>query len=597
MSTNSNTNAAKGKKKNFKPRGKKFQKTDKFNRESDKFSVENGGYSKSNDPAWYSNNPQLVKDVASLSFGSAVGTKQNRFAANAMNNVAIPGICVLNYVPAAGYGDNATSPLNVASRNLMTFIRQMNSGAKNYDAPDLMLYILAMDQGISFLEWMKRIYGVLRIYNPVNRYYPKAIVEAMDVDFDDLLNNIADFRAFVNMYATKLSALPVPANMSYTYKHKWLNSSIFTDSPSPKAQTYIFNPEGFWIYSLIGQSGLKRANQEDAPIGSGYLEYVDRKWFYDKNLVAWRSYDRKMLFSDIVRYANMILDPLLYTIGDQDFNTIGGDILKAYTPSGVYRAELISEDYVTLPIYDETVLMQIQNLTMYGYFGDVDPANNTHYDVWQDADARYLVTEPHGTWLSYKYYDDYLMDRYILSHGAALEPAQVMEASRLSTILVEDTTHNVDDEVRLNYECAGSEIITRAFIFFYGHEVTEDGSRAGAWELRRYYELNSDYGRLIRLDDIIDGSITPQELAISTAYTEEMISALSQFDWHPLLVHKTQVQYEDPKSPGEFLYANAMSRQFFGDVNNYAIVSEQDLRQLSEVALLSQFGIEGFGRK
>lgn len=143
----------------------------------------NAQKSKPNDPRWYAQNPQLLRDTASFPYSWPLGNKLNLGQhAPEINKGSIPGIMGIYTAPTFGWADNPNSPINVAARNVYSYVRHANSGHANYDAPDLMLYLCAMDSIYSYLSYLKRVYGVVSTYSYTNRYYPKAVIQAMHVD-------------------------------------------------------------------------------------------------------------------------------------------------------------------------------------------------------------------------------------------------------------------------------------------------------------------------------------------------------------------------------------------------------------------------------
>lgn len=94
-------------------------------------------------------NPQLVKDVASLSFRTPLGSPSglpSRSNPVGRDRRSIPGIMNLYFVPTIGSSTaGESSAINIAAKNIYSFVRHENSGRINYDAPDLMLYLLALD--------------------------------------------------------------------------------------------------------------------------------------------------------------------------------------------------------------------------------------------------------------------------------------------------------------------------------------------------------------------------------------------------------------------------------------------------------------------
>ena len=282
--------------------------------------------SKDNDPSWYALNPQLLKDAASYPYAWPLGNKLNLGDKGTLiNKGSLPGILVMNWAPTIGYSTDGTSPVNVASINTYTKVRHDNSGHANYDHADYMIYLLAMDSVYAFHSWMRRVYGCMLTYSNTNRYYPRAIVQAMGVDFDALQSNLADFRQYINTYAIKASALAVPANMSFMTKHYWMSEGLYYDSQQDKPQTYLFNPLGFYKFELVNVSDL------DVPHGA--LKFANL--FYNEGAenvtIPGCKQDQLLNLYDIVAYGDSLLAPI---ISDEDFGIMSGDTLKSFGIGG-----------------------------------------------------------------------------------------------------------------------------------------------------------------------------------------------------------------------------------------------------------------------
>lgn len=109
-----------------------------------------------NDPGWYEVSPELTRDVASIPFNIITGSglpKVNvpnsgttiAMLGNDFSDCALPGVFAIRYVPTIGTSAGPTSAVNVAGRSIYSWVRHQNSGHSNYEAVDLLDYILAMD--------------------------------------------------------------------------------------------------------------------------------------------------------------------------------------------------------------------------------------------------------------------------------------------------------------------------------------------------------------------------------------------------------------------------------------------------------------------
>lgn len=292
-----------------------------------------------NDPAWYASNPVLLRDAASYPFSFVTGASNihdpviwNNDNVESMPLDQIPGIASFHVYPTIGTSVNATDPINVASQSVYSFVRHANSGHSNYDPADLMLYILAMANMYSFLVWCQRLYGYALTYDQRNRYIPKDLIRANDVDADDLRNNLANFRFWINTLIAKMVSFAVPATMSVFSRMSFMYSDYYIEGTSIKEQLYQFVPEGFYKFGL-----------DDASMGN--LTWEPFNW------------STLMKVKDIMAYGDGLFDAIW---SQEDFGIMSGDILKAYGDN-IIKLSQIPEAYSMVPKFDPMVLTQMKN--------------------------------------------------------------------------------------------------------------------------------------------------------------------------------------------------------------------------------------------
>lgn len=562
----------------------------------------NAQKSKPNDWRWYAQNEQLLKDSASFPYSWPLGNKLN-LGVNApeVNKGSLPGVMAIWTAPTFGWSDNPNSPVNVAARNIYSYVRHANSGHANYDAPDLMLYMCAMDSIYSYLAFLKRIYGVISTYSYTNRYYPKAVVTAMTVDYDDVQRNLADFRGFINSFAVKVGSMCIPASMSYMAKHMWMYSGLYYDSDQDKAQTYLFVPNNLYRYTLDGD-------------GAGMLEgFSFAEYYTTRGTGNEPSY---MNFEALRKIADDMLNPILRS---EDMNIMSGDILKAFGSANIYKVEGIGETYTVLPSYEPEVLDQIQNMSLMGRFkfGDSDKmTQDGAAKLYQDTTKGWLVfkplfTHPYEFTLADEEFPGqnvFISDRIVTFEHGDISPANTMEATRMTNIAREYSKEHTD-----SYEVhtLGSEVGLFARIYYY---VVDNG----VWELRNTDSIYTGLTHILNLksnqiytnikENMDSAAVGTAQDAVQTylssmfmdfrdalAKDANLVHRLSQFNRHPAVAITTGLQDVDT---GNRHVAPAYGRfnGFIFDVNYYTIVGEEDLRVMSEIALLSQFNITQYGR-
>lgn len=334
----------------------------------------------SNDPAWYSTDPSLLRDAASIPFSWSVGTPiamnyaypsgtaaEQEFTDD---NLVIPGLCVLDLIPTVGYAEDQSSPINVASTALYSFVRHANSGHANYDSPDLMVYCIAMANVYAYINFLQRIYGCGLMYDQRNRYLPEALVAAQDVNFDDLVGNLAQMRYGINMIIAKAASLAVPSSITYFNRQAFIYANIYCEGTSTKDQMYMYNPFGFLVF-----------NEYEVVGGASGLTF---KKFADPTT--------KYRVSDLIKFGNQMLQPIL---DSEDLNIMSGDILKAYGDGGIIKLAPLGLDYNLLPTFNIGVLEQMHNATITHISvklpggGTTTPTNNTAM-VFQNSGKGWL---------------------------------------------------------------------------------------------------------------------------------------------------------------------------------------------------------------
>lgn len=374
-----------------------------------------------NDPMWYAKNPQLLKDAASLAFSNRTGDYMDFGVTNASQATgAIPGIMALEWVPSVGTITNTdgsgtpildnTDAINCAAKNIYSFVRHANSGASNYDAPDLAMAIVAADSVFSMIAHAIRAYGLMRVWDQKNRYVPKAMLSAVGISGlgDDY--SLADFRYDINYCIAKSSVIWVPSNLTFITRHFWMNSNVYKDGDNPKSQLYVYRQVGWWKFS-----GTFFAE------GSGCMAqgYVSSSTGGSIN---------PMTAKELIAVINDLLDPI---IEDEDLGIMFGDILKAYGKENIYSINEIAEDYTVLPVFSKEVLMQIHNSLAYpvGLNNLIQDADtNTIYES-----ALYL---PDSTSDAQKIGVMCIPPKFLFDYeGEIPEPENIMVSSRLMPTL------------------------------------------------------------------------------------------------------------------------------------------------------------------
>lgn len=330
--------------KKFNPRNRN---SDVANQNREKEEVRRSRDPKPNDPKWYTLDGALSRDVGTVVFNRPLGKALEFSDSNGQTRkYQVPGIASIYTVPSIGKCDMQNDPFNVAGFNIYTWLRTKISGTRSYDPADLMFYLQAMDSAYSYLAFMTRVYGIARVYSGVNRYVGDAMLQATGVSPADIRKNLANYRAYINSYITKLSAFIVPKTMHVFEKHFNMYSQIYMDYPLAKSQFYMYVPAMLWKY-------------EEAAAGPR-LRTTEVVGFWDTDHIGFGT----IPYEGLVERGNNIINALM---SSEDCATISGDLLRAYE-GDVWRLSPLTEDTACVPIHSEEMLVQIHNTKFIGTY-------------------------------------------------------------------------------------------------------------------------------------------------------------------------------------------------------------------------------------
>lgn len=514
----------------------------------------------SNDITWYTKSVNLLGAAASLPYGYPVGNPINFDNGNfsiyttpGYRYDAVPGIMTLALLTGPGDSKDVNSPVNVAARDIYSYVRYANSGHANYDPVDLMMYILAWDEVSMWLANARRVYGAMYTYNSQNKYAPKYLVEALGFDYDDLNANLAQFRYAINAATNRFNSLNMPNNMSYLTRHVWLYSNIYSDGTSPKSQLYAYVPAACRVYN------------ETTSSQGGYLDTIP---------LAYYGGTEQLTFTKWVEITNQLLNAL---IGSEDIGIMSGDILKAFGSDKTIVTPTISDVYSVAPVYNEEVLSQFQNATIVN--GAMPKAEEAKvWNITQDPsiDQGIILYDP-----TFKIPFPGKANGVASNANRVLslnindpKPGDTMVASRLMTITecVGEVTTPSNPTV-IHCLTAGTEIPVTGYISA-GYRFTEGGKPK--YGIAKYtVGMNFSY-------NATNSPTSQSEFRTLIG----VLAKMSAFKFHPMDTVMSYTYTEGSSQP-----ASRGALQYFFEVDNYTIIDVETLRQMHETAVLSEFDV------
>lgn len=306
-----------------------------------------------------------------------------------------------------------------------------------------------------------------------------------------------------------------------------------------------------------------------------------------------------------------MVNPIL-TNYDEDFGIISGDIMKAYDANSLYKLPAVPEEFAIAPEYSEEVLSQIQNITLLGnYIHDfnyrqvVSPTapnagaliHSPALDVSMNVSIDQNVTLGDSVNIMSDNFVSAAQSRLVTLNLSSPEPGDTMVATRLTAMVGKPTSYTAEvitqgDGRYLRVtakDCAlltaGTEWATRAFVYKiagYGSTYKVDA-----------IDIDMDaYLPEVRFRGTYVGGITPEGGVRGTELYLKRSVRLSHFRFHPLVV--ATMMYMDVDSTNSVINAIDIhgSRNYYNfEIDNYTVLSESDLEQLNEIAVLSLLNI------
>lgn len=528
-----------------------------------KFPVRKLKSTHSNDPQWYFKSADILKDVASFSYGKPLGTALNLptqyDAATSPGDIsswnAIPGVMSLVLAPTVGISINAQSPLNLGAQNIYTRVRYKNSGAANYDPPDLMLYYIAMSSLYSAWNWMKRIYGYASKYSATNWYKAPAYAKLDKIDLEDIVRNLANFRAYLNMAADRISAFCVPSVFSYMIRHSWLYSNIYKDADTTKAQEYMFTPAFFYMYDeMTSSQGGKLV-----PINI-LLNGYDQNW--TKN------------FSDLRDVLDTMINRLQYS---SDIGNMSGDTLKEFGDN-LFKLSHIDPEYTVDSVYDKEVLTQFENAVwtpLWDYA--TQEAKDNYQNIWA------LTQDPNTNFLKF----DPTMQVYGTSRGRGgifynfhwdnPTPEDVMVASRINMVDYDSNPQDTGTLRNIKFKTCGSEIAIRCTVVHYAQgDIGQSYKATDNMQLHTHNLGTIYFGNSGSQNTIEKWRITAEDAA-------QNVFLWTAFDWAPPLFAYVYLRDTTPDTP-----------KLLPDLRDwdvYTFATTDNLIAMNTLALTSMFNV------
>lgn len=482
------------------------------------------------------NDPGMWMRLGTYSEQAAKISTYNATGAPLLSPVAgdywtIPGIYKFDYIPFFGNVTSYTSPLNKSARVMYDFINSKNSRNPSYDPNDVMIYVIAVANAWALHSTIQRVVGMYGGYNVENRYWFESVVKTMGFDPAEVTGNITAWRNVLNKMAMDLNKLSVPNGMEYFNRAIQMCRGIYADADNLKASICYFMPQAFFKYTY-----------SDTDVKMSQLSLDSAPWH---NAVGVTAQEVQDYFDSLT--ANLFMD--------NDINTIGSDILKAFGPEQMFKLPMVSEDYREGYGYNPVISLQLHNAMVCEYGEEFIDS----YMVTQDMTNGCLVA------------DSTIADHPTMAcNWWRTKDREGNQQHLLDFWFSDPTPTDVTEATRLMYWWAGdaiqavTELLTKATAYRF-----EAGTTTGSWNL---------VGRT-GITNIGVANNPTGEQALNLVRT---IDCATKFYRGPIsyLIYQNagSSQYSDPPVVG-----------ILSDLDNFTTIDVQFLRNLGEACTRSVF--------
>lgn len=501
---------------------------------------------------WYKNFPVLFDQATKVPFTNITGRDIWQLGNTTLGAVRIsdygryiPGVMVLNTINTLGCPTNATDPANRAAREVFTSIRNHRTGYTSYDYPTVAMYLAAVDSILTIYATVVRAYGLYRAYEVTNAYFPQGIIQSLGLDWENMINQITKWEAFIEYMSLQLVNLPVPTNINIFARHMLMYSGVYADRSTWKASMYAFNPSHIWEY--VPTEGKMKLTSL----------YGNRSQITINDVTYGTQNSRNLYLSDLQTMFDRLVTTL---ITDDDMRLVASDIYSVYK-GNLMTFPSVTSSFMVSPVYDETMLTMIQNAT---FVGLPSMQSSVEYANAGDPTKPLYVKENITTFLSQDSCIPHAFSKKILTLPHDNPTAdEIMEATRLTNLPFDVYLKGVSltaggtagtNGAFVTWQKTTSELLTNS-VFCITHE--------DSWSIFATH---------------------------SGAIESDQISMLTKFDWAPAYNRAGEISQKEVISNNSTPWITSVQGTYNGpiqDVDVIASIGATDLANLNDAALYS----------
>lgn len=521
---------------------------DKFNREREGTGAARG----ENDISWYTRYPNLLQAAGSFPYPYRPGMTINlgsievSSTKSIQRQFTIPGVLALDWIPSVGNSSVATDPASILGKEFYAKVRQAFSGSLDADAPDYVMYVLALDSIFAYIAWLKRLYRLLTVWTPENYALPDVVLRSMGLREQDIANLRSErtrLWQYINELVLQSRKFSCPASIDYINRHYWMSDNVYSDADQINSQFYLFNPKALFKFVML--------NMPDGNPGPG-VQMTAMPWVQHEGTSTYTN------VSELYQYGKDMIEAL---VAWDDAYTINGYLRRAFEGEQQFIVDELPAEQPFNPVYSEEVLAQIENsrpIPRGSQLNFKTQANINGFNVTQNVLTNAVLSGPtytvSGTAGEQETADADTLPPILNIRSVTPTVADNVLASRLQAVVLSKVT--TDTSVTYNVDCASELPIS--------------------WSITTATNGNDGISR----ESL--PVVANWDLSAAVSDTTGMFNMLmtEAFDWHPLL-YVTMAKLSQ---------SNTTTRlAILGDVANITYITNDDMRNLHRICLYSEF--------
>lgn len=316
----------------------------------------------SNDIAWWNRSP-LFPLATRIPWNQVMGanTEVQNPGMSYTHVASQPGLMTVDFVPTIGWASDMNSAVNRAFNMLYADITAHTTGYLQMQQMDLAMMVVGVSSIACHLGYAKKVMGAYQDYASLNYYMPKGLISSLGIDFDDLVDNAANYQIELTDLINRFNRLTIPNFSDLHVRQYALSHNLYSDSETVFGQITNFRPVVIYRFD----DGV----HELQPLR---VWNVDDQW----EVITMGQY-LGLIRTCLMVWENSSVTPI-----------VAGNVRRAYPEGSFVQIDQFDPTAKVLPKVDRNIMWQINNMRW-------APIPLDTLRIYQEPDTNILVCQPY----------------------------------------------------------------------------------------------------------------------------------------------------------------------------------------------------------